>query len=318
MRLRRGPRHREQRREREARGCASAGGSVERPRRALLRGCRHDPRQPRHRRPPSSATSARASTGAHRASCLRGAGLAADGGVAPPRVVRGVRPRPPLAPHARPVRDPRLGGHAPADAGRPGRAAVRALARAVADGRGARRGLARRGDRRMAGARLQPSGACAPPRGGARRGARLARRPDRAAGRRAVHGGRAPELRLRRGRPAARRQRRAGRAAHGAHVHRRCRAGADGSRCNRVPGADPAVRASVLSRSACPSRGTRDEPARKQSRFEGSFRQRRAAALRLVAERAPARRPSSTPRPSASLERDGLVVVERGVVRLPA
>ena len=33
----------------------------------------------------------------------------------------------------------------------------------------------------------------------------------------------------------------------------------------------------------CPSRGTRDEPLRKQSRFEGSFRQRRAATLRLVA-----------------------------------
>ena len=31
---------------------------------------------------------------------------------------------------------------------------------------------------------------------------------------------------------------------------------------------------------ACPSRGTRDEAARKQSRFEGSFRQRRATALR--------------------------------------
>jgi len=36
--------------------------------------------------------------------------------------------------------------------------------------------------------------------------------------------------------------------------------------------------------SECPSRGTRDEPLRRQSRFEGSFRQRRAAALRLVAQ----------------------------------
>src|SRR6185436_3375345 len=33
----------------------------------------------------------------------------------------------------------------------------------------------------------------------------------------------------------------------------------------------------------CPSRGRRYEPARKQSRFEGSFRQRRALALRAVA-----------------------------------
>jgi A/G-specific adenine glycosylase len=36
--------------------------------------------------------------------------------------------------------------------------------------------------------------------------------------------------------------------------------------------------------SACPSRGQRYEPLRKQSRFEGSFRQRRAQTLRLVAE----------------------------------
>jgi A/G-specific adenine glycosylase len=36
--------------------------------------------------------------------------------------------------------------------------------------------------------------------------------------------------------------------------------------------------------SACPSRGRRYEPLRKQSRFEGSFRQRRAQTLRLVAE----------------------------------
>ncbi|MGZ8702752.1 MAG: A/G-specific adenine glycosylase [Gaiellaceae bacterium] len=36
--------------------------------------------------------------------------------------------------------------------------------------------------------------------------------------------------------------------------------------------------------SACPARGRRYEPLRKQSRFEGSFRQRRAQTLRLVAE----------------------------------
>ncbi|MGL6280705.1 MAG: A/G-specific adenine glycosylase [Gaiella sp.] len=67
----------------------------------------------------------------------------------------------------------------------------------------------------------------------------------------------------------------------------------------------------------CPSRGTRDEPARKQSRFEGSFRQRRAGTLRLVAERA---RPAAELDDEAvrSLERDGLVVVEGDLVRLPA
>ena len=68
---------------------------------------------------------------------------------------------------------------------------------------------------------------------------------------------------------------------------------------------------------ACPSRGRRFEPLRKQSPFEGSFRQRRARTLRLVAE---------APRPLASLdadavralERDELVRVEDELVRLPA
>ena len=67
----------------------------------------------------------------------------------------------------------------------------------------------------------------------------------------------------------------------------------------------------------CPSRGTRDEPARKQGRFEGSFRQRRAATLRRVAA-------AATPRnvldgeAVAALVRDGLVVVRTdGTVALP-
>jgi A/G-specific adenine glycosylase len=68
---------------------------------------------------------------------------------------------------------------------------------------------------------------------------------------------------------------------------------------------------------SCPSVGTRDEPARKQSRFEGSFRQRRATALRLVAAEPRATNELDADAVSA-LERDGLIVVERGVVRLPA
>jgi A/G-specific adenine glycosylase len=68
---------------------------------------------------------------------------------------------------------------------------------------------------------------------------------------------------------------------------------------------------------ACPSRGTRDEPARKQSRFEGSFRQRRAATLRLVADR-PRRMSGLDAEAVRALQRDGLVVVERGIARLPA
>jgi A/G-specific adenine glycosylase len=67
----------------------------------------------------------------------------------------------------------------------------------------------------------------------------------------------------------------------------------------------------------CPSVGTRDEPARKQSRFEGSFRQRRAATLRAVAQ-APRRMSEVDPEVVRSLERDGLVVVTDGRVSLPA
>jgi A/G-specific adenine glycosylase len=67
----------------------------------------------------------------------------------------------------------------------------------------------------------------------------------------------------------------------------------------------------------CPSRGRRYAPLRKQSRFEGSFRQRRARTLRLVAEAD--RRLEELDRDAvASLSRDGLVQVEADVVALPA
>ena len=67
----------------------------------------------------------------------------------------------------------------------------------------------------------------------------------------------------------------------------------------------------------CPSRGIREEPTRKQGPFEGSFRQRRATTLRLVAQRAQ-RAESLDAEATSALERDGLVVVDGGVVRLPA
>jgi A/G-specific adenine glycosylase len=69
--------------------------------------------------------------------------------------------------------------------------------------------------------------------------------------------------------------------------------------------------------SECPSRGTRDEPARKQGPFEGSFRQRRAALLRTVAD-APRELQGLDDEAVRSLERDGLVVVEDGFVALPS
>jgi A/G-specific adenine glycosylase len=66
----------------------------------------------------------------------------------------------------------------------------------------------------------------------------------------------------------------------------------------------------------CPSRGRRYEPARKQGPFEGSFRQRRAALLRLVAD---GPQPAGVdPEAAESLSRDGLVTLEDGLVSLPA
>lgn len=66
----------------------------------------------------------------------------------------------------------------------------------------------------------------------------------------------------------------------------------------------------------CPSRGQRYEPLRKQSRFEGSFRQRRASVLRAL---------TGGPRPLealdgdavAALQRDGLAEVRDGFAGLP-
>jgi A/G-specific adenine glycosylase len=65
----------------------------------------------------------------------------------------------------------------------------------------------------------------------------------------------------------------------------------------------------------CPSRGRRYEPLRKQSRFEGSFRQRRAETLWRVAAGETA---GLDPQVVASLKRDGLVEVDGEVARLPS
>jgi A/G-specific adenine glycosylase len=66
----------------------------------------------------------------------------------------------------------------------------------------------------------------------------------------------------------------------------------------------------------CPSRDRRFEPLRKQGRFEGSFRQRRAATLRLVAE-APKPLRELDREAVESLEHDGLVTVAEGSAALP-
>jgi A/G-specific adenine glycosylase len=65
---------------------------------------------------------------------------------------------------------------------------------------------------------------------------------------------------------------------------------------------------------ACPSRGRRYEPLRKQSRFQGSFRQRRAEALRAVLA---GEEPDDLEAVDA-LAADGLVSVADGRVTLPS
>ena len=79
----------------------------------------------------------------------------------------------------------------------------------------------------------------------------------------------------------------------------------------RVPRCDACPLASE-----CPSRGIREEPVRKQGPFPGSFRQRRASTLRVVAD-APQELAGLDDEAVRALERDGLVVVTDGRVTLP-
>ena len=74
-------------------------------------------------------------------------------------------------------------------------------------------------------------------------------------------------------------------------------------RCGACPLAD-----------GCPSRGRRFEPLRRQGPFEGSFRQRRAQALRAVVD---GRQPDDADA-IAALAHDGLLDVRDGHVSLPS
>lgn len=76
-------------------------------------------------------------------------------------------------------------------------------------------------------------------------------------------------------------------------------------RCERCPLA-----------AACPSRGRRYEPARKQAPLEGSFRQRRARTLRLVAQ-GPCSLAQLDGAAAAALAGDGLLQIAAGVASLP-
>jgi A/G-specific adenine glycosylase len=68
--------------------------------------------------------------------------------------------------------------------------------------------------------------------------------------------------------------------------------------------------------SGCPSRGQRYEPLRRQGRFKGSFRERRAIALNLVSKQ-PRRHSSLDADAVAALAADGLLRVSGDVVSLP-
>ncbi len=183
-------------------------------------------------------------------------------------MVPGERPRPPVAADARPVRDPRLGGDAPADAGR-ARVVPRYLAwleRWPTAGSLAAAPTGRR-DPRMAGARLQPARGQSPSRSAGRRARRLARRPDRASRRRPAT--RPPRCAAS---PSARTcfpvdvnvervQRRTGETFSARSAQALMDLGATVCLA-RIPRCDACPLAS-----ACPSRGIREEPARKQGRI---------------------------------------------------
>jgi len=67
----------------------------------------------------------------------------------------------------------------------------------------------------------------------------------------------------------------------------------------------------------CPSRGRTYAPLRRQSRFEGSFRQRRARLLREIAAAGRLPEAGCDAEALVSLVRDGLAEVEGGEARLP-
>ena len=227
---------------------------------------------------------------------------------------------------ARPLRDPRLGGHAPADPGRARRPALPGVARALADRRGACGGDAGRRDPGVERARVQPAGGQpAPVRAGRRRARRVPARARRASrscpgsGRTRPPPSPASPSEPRSPRPT--RTRCASSSGHSRESTCRSRAGrayewnqalfdlgrevciARTPRCGVCPLA-----------AGCPSRGRTYAPLRRQSRFEGSFRQRRARLLRAIA--AAGRLPESEADAEAlvSLVRDGLaeVVGRRG------
>ena len=145
---------------------------------------------------------------------------------------------------------------------------------------------------------------------------RLARGAHRTAGGGPVHRGRDPESGVRRGGAAGRHERRPDPGAHRPHFGAGGAAGALRPRRDHLPRSRTALRACPLA-GGCPSRGLRYEPLRKQSRFEGSFRQRRA---RYCARSRPSRSRSRRwiGRPSTRSCGTAWSSSAGGLVRLPA
>ncbi len=149
---------------------------------------------------------------------------------------------------------------------------------------------------RLVGPRLQPPRAQPPERGAARGRARRVperrRRARTAAGSRALHRSRDRLLRFRRRGHGARHERAPRARALARHDRRgaagRTRMGLEPGalrpRRAGLPGARAALRRAARWPQRCPSRGRTFAPLRRQSRFEGSRRQRRAALVRELAD----------------------------------
>ena len=234
------------------------------------------------------------------------------GGRGAPGVVSGERSLAALARDDGSLRDPRQRGDAAADAGRARDPALATVARALADRRRARRRVARRGDRRVAGPRLQPARPEPAPCGGAGSCERLARGPHRAPRRRPVHRGRGRQLRLRQRRAARRHERAARTGAHRLRVRPCLRTGPFRPRRDRVPRARPPLR-------ALPARGALPlaRLALRAGAQAGRVRRLFPAAQSRGAARRGGRVPPGDDDALASLARDGLVVLRDGAASLP-
>ena len=146
--------------------------------------------------------------------------------------------------------------------------------------------------------------------------ARLAGRPDGAARGRPLHGRCGGQPRLRPAGAARGRERAARAGAERPRVRPRVRARRSWASARRS--ASPACRAAASARwqrSARRAAGV-SRPTRKQAPYEGSFRQRRAATLRLVSRARPRRGAELDDEAVAALARDGLVELHDGLVRL--